>query len=96
MKIRWKVPVLGAVHNRDGGVKVGDVMDVDDGSAASYIAAGLAEAVRSHQGPAEEHAVASNVKEERAVVEAEVVTTHPPEDALEPTKRGPGRPRKTT
>ena len=89
MKIRWKIPVAGAVHNHEGGVKPGDVMDVDDESGANYCAFGYAEEVKSHhkveepepepepeEEPEEEHAVPPKV-EEHAVM-----------------KRRPGRPRK--
>jgi hypothetical protein len=107
MKIRMKMTVTGTFHGNPAGVRTGDVVEVDDENGQRYIDLGYAEPLRSH--PAEEHAVASKVKQERAVVEHAVEKpappkaaekpvygeTHPPKDAPEPaTKRGPGRPPK--
>ena len=107
MKIRMKMSVFGTFHNLDGGVKVGQVVDIDDAEAERYIALGYAEA--ANQGRrSEEHAVAEFSEEERAVLSTEVVGAsqkvipqprHPkPEPQAEPEvapKRGPGRPPKS-
>lgn len=45
MRIRLKQGVTGTFHNIDGGVEVGQVVDVDDVSAARYVKSGLAELV---------------------------------------------------
>lgn len=72
MKIKWKISVAGTVHNVDGGVTVGDVMEVDDSEAERYIALGYAEA--ANQGRrSEEHAVQEFSKEERAVLDKEII-----------------------
>lgn len=44
MRIRMKAQITGTFHNRDGGVEVGDIVDVEDVHAARYITSGLAEA----------------------------------------------------
>lgn len=44
MKIRWLGPaVAGTFHNVDGGVAIGEVVDVDDAEAKRYIDLGQAE-----------------------------------------------------
>lgn len=62
MRIRMKEQITGAFHNRDGGVEVGEIVDVEDVHALRYINAGRAERVGKE--PA---------KEESAVVESENV-----------------------
>lgn len=107
MKIRMKMTVQGTFHNIDGGVKVGDVVDIDDAEAERYIALGYAEKA-NQGGRTEEHAVQQFSEEERAVLATEVVgATHkavpqprvkaepkPETEAEQPVKRGPGRPAK--
>lgn len=82
MRIRMKIPVNGVFHNIVEGVRVGDVVDVDDDNGLRYIKLGYAELADQRGKPEVEHAVESSAKEERAV------------DPTEPVKRGPGRPRK--
>jgi hypothetical protein len=43
MRIRLLQMITGSFHSIDGGVEVGQVVDVDDVSAARYIKNGLAE-----------------------------------------------------
>lgn len=62
MRIRMKTGVTGTFHHIEGGVQVGQVVDVDDASAASYITSGLAEDAKN----VEEHAVVDE-KTETAV-----------------------------
>jgi hypothetical protein len=52
MKIRMLMTVAGAFHNIEGGVKLGDVVDVEAAEARRYCALGYAEMV----GGDEEHA----------------------------------------
>lgn len=60
MKIRMKIPVAGTFHNLTGGVKVGDVVDLDDENGARYCALGYAEPVVDKR---EERAVAPKGEE---------------------------------
>lgn len=53
MRIRMKQGVTGTFHSIDGGVEPGQVVDVDDVSAARYVKSGLAELI----GGTEENAV---------------------------------------
>lgn len=55
MRIRMKIPVSGTFHNLTDGVRVGDIVEVDDDSGASYVKLGYAEEVEQ---PREERAVA--------------------------------------
>lgn len=55
MRIRMKIPVNGVFHNLVEGVRVGDIVDVDDDNGARYIALGYAE-LADQRG--EEHATA--------------------------------------
>lgn len=73
MKIKWKIGVSGTVHNREGGVKVGDVMDLEDAEGERYIRLGYAEAVKPGGKLSEEHAVAAFSNEERAILDTEIV-----------------------
>jgi hypothetical protein len=61
--IKLRQPVTGTFHHIEGGVEVGQVVDVDDANAARYIKSGLAELVKD----VEEHAVVDE-KVEAAVV----------------------------
>jgi hypothetical protein len=58
MRIRLLQMITGSFHGVDGGVEVGQLVDVDDISAARYVKSGLAELVKG--------------TEESAVVEPEV------------------------
>lgn len=94
MKIRMKLSVAGSFHNIDAGVKVGDVVDIEDAEAHRYVALGYAEAVvedKPKRPPEvkEERAVAP--KAETAVTKTDVVEKPAPKPAA---PRGPGRPRK--
>lgn len=74
MKIKMKVSISGTFHNIDGGVRIGDVVDIDDQSAANYMEAGYAEAVnQDRRSFPEEHAVQGFSKEERAVLDTEII-----------------------
>lgn len=78
-----RLAVEGGFHNIDAGVKVGDVVEVDDVEGARYCALGYAERV-------------VEAKEERAVApKAEQATAERVEPAEPVVKRGPGRPPKT-
>lgn len=99
LKIRMKISVTGTFHNNSAGVRIGDVVDVDDENGLRYIKLGYAEPLRSHR--AEEHAVASKINEERAVIERSVekpvyADTPPENPEAQAVKRRPGRPRKVT
>lgn len=72
MKIKLKISVSGTFHNIDGGVVVGQVVEVPDAEGERYIALGYAEAVKGGK-LSEEHAVANFSKEERAVLDTDVV-----------------------
>ena len=80
MKIRMLVPMPGTLHSIYENTQAGDIIDVDEVSAARYVAQGFAVGVDVE--PSEERAVVE--------VEAEVAV---PEVKVE-KKRGPGRPRK--
>lgn len=69
MRIRLKITVAGTFHNLVEGVKVGDVVDIDDAEAERYIKLGYAEL--ANQGRVE-HAVPKS-REERAVLDTEIV-----------------------
>jgi hypothetical protein len=73
MKIRMKISINGTFHNIDGGVKVGDVVDIDEQSAANYVASGYAEAIKPGGQLSEEHAVQQFSDEERAVLDTEII-----------------------
>lgn len=67
MKIRLLASITGTFHNIDGGLEVGDVVDVDDASAARYVKSALAERV-GKQPAEEESAVVEPENVESAVV----------------------------
>lgn len=96
MRLRMKISVSGTFHGNPEGVRVGDIVEVDDQNAARYISLGYAEKADQR---GEEHAIASSIREERAVIERSVEKPvygdiHPPE--AQAAKRRPGRPRKVT
>lgn len=64
MRIRILQMITGSFHGVDGGAEVGQVVDVDDFSAARYIKSGLAELVKG----TEESAVVEPDNVESAVV----------------------------
>lgn len=70
MKIRMKIGISGTFHNIEQGVKVGDVVEVDDLSGANYIASGYAEAAPAR---GVEHAVTEPSNEERAILSTEII-----------------------
>lgn len=45
MQIRMLIDVSGTFHNIDAGVRRGDIVDVDDATAARYVQHGIAEHV---------------------------------------------------
>jgi hypothetical protein len=45
MKIRWLIPIAGAVEHRTEGVEPGDIMEVPDLNGARYVVNGYAEEV---------------------------------------------------
>lgn len=74
MKIRMLMDVEGTFHGQDGGVKRGDVVDVDKESADNYIKLGYAEKATGKDGPADEAQllqVATRSSEYVTVAEAE-------------------------
>jgi hypothetical protein len=72
VKIRLKISIAGTFHGIDGGVKVGDVVEVDDMSGANYVASGYAEEVKPGR-RSEEHALADMSAEEHAVLATEII-----------------------
>jgi hypothetical protein len=64
MRIRLLQMITGSFHGVDGGVARGQVVDVDDVSAARYVKSGVAELVKG----GEEHAVIDDTGVESAVV----------------------------
>lgn len=58
-----KIEVAGAFHNEPGGVRIGDVVEVDDDNGARYCELGYAEPVVSKR---EERAVPPKDDEQRA------------------------------
>ena len=62
MKIRWKIDVAGTVHGKIDGVRVGDVMEVDDENGADYCRLGYAVPVVELK---EERAVAPKSEERK-------------------------------
>jgi hypothetical protein len=71
-----RIDVAGAFHNVDAGVKRGDIVDVDDASAARYIALGYAEPVDDHPG---EEAAVLEPETESAVAKRRGRKKKPPE-----------------
>jgi hypothetical protein len=65
MKIRWLIPIAGAVEGRTEGVKPGDIMEVPDVNGKRYIANGYAEEV----GKKVEYATVSTPAENAAFAE---------------------------
>lgn len=89
MKIKWKISLSGTVYNRDGGVKPGDVMEVDDAEAERVIALGQAEEVKPGR-KSVEHAVADLSTEERAVLDTGFIGAS---DKVIPQPRAPRPPK---
>jgi hypothetical protein len=63
VKIRLLQMITGSFHGVDGGVERGQVVDVDDVSAARYVKSGVAELVKD----VEEHAVIDEESESAVV-----------------------------
>lgn len=94
MRIRMKIAVLGSFHNIDSGVKVGQVVDIDDENALRYINLRYAEAV-GDSGPLVERAIVPEA--ETATLKAPVddddkpKALDEPEEDEEPAKKAPAK-----
>ena len=77
-----KIPVSGTFHNIDGGVAVGDVVEVDDDNGARYCWLGYAEKVTKKPDP------------EPEPVEEHATLPEPVAETATLPRRGPGRPPK--
>lgn len=94
-RIRMKISIAGTFWNLVEGVKVGDIVDMDnDAEAQRMISLGYAEL--ANQGKPERP---PEPKEERATApKSETAVTKPKVEekpAPKPGQRGPGRPRNT-
>jgi hypothetical protein len=84
-KIRMRLQILGTHLGDPAGCRVGDILEVDDGIAETYVLNGYAELVEEKKAKAEPRV-------EHAVAPAPETAAMKTDDVPQPVKREPGRP----